>query len=86
MKLHNTLLSSLLGGNTEHLSTSKLGGPEVTKYSNPEEFVEAVRLGQREAYALARDHLGKSAEKNKHSYDLRTRSTRYQVGNWVLVL
>ena len=60
-----------------------LGGPEDAKYANPNEFVEAVCLIQREAYALAHDHLGRRGEKNKHSYDMRARSTKFEVGNWV---
>ena len=45
--------------------------------------MEAVRLTQREAYALARDHLGWRAERNKHSYDARARSAKFQMGDVV---
>ena len=48
--------------------------PDDTRYANLDEFVEAVRLSQREAYALARDHLGMRAERNKHSYGMFRRS------------
>lgn len=41
-----------------------LGGPEDARYTNPEEFVEVVCLGQREEYALVRDHLGRRAKRN----------------------
>ena len=58
-----------------------LGGPRKVEYANPVEFVEAVRLTQREAYALARDHMRRRAERNKHSYDLRARPTRFEVGD-----
>ena len=34
-----------------------LGEPEETQYANPDDFVEAGRLNQKEAYALARGHL-----------------------------
>ena len=50
-----------------------LGEPEEIQYANPDEFVEAVRLNQKEAHALARDHLGRRAERNKYSYDMRAR-------------
>ena len=36
-----------------------LGGPGEDEWTNPDEFVEAVRLTQQDAYALARDHLGR---------------------------
>ena len=38
---------------------------------------------KREAYALARDILGRRAERNKHSYDMRSRPTKFEVGDWV---
>ena len=60
-----------------------LEGPGDVEYTSPDEFVEAVRLAQREAYALARDQLGKRAERNKHSYDLRARPAHFEVGGWV---
>ena len=39
--------------------------PGDAKYPNPDVFVEAVRLDEREAYALARDHLGRRTKRNK---------------------
>ena len=48
-----------------------VGGLEETQYANQDEFVEAVRLSQKEAYVLARNHLGRLAERNKHNYDMR---------------
>ena len=60
-----------------------LGGPEETQYANPDEFVEVVRLNKKEAYALARDHLGRRAERNKHSYDMRARPAKFGVGDWM---
>ena len=47
-----------------------LGGPRDIEYTSPDEFVEAVRLAQRETYALALDDMGRRAGRNKHSYDL----------------
>ena len=60
-----------------------LGGSEETQYANRDEFVEAELLNQKEAYALARYHLGRRAERNKHSYDMRARSAKFGVGDWV---
>ena len=60
-----------------------LGGPEEIQYANPDEFVESVRLNQKKAYALARDHLWRRAERSKHSYDMRARPAKFEVGDWV---
>ena len=62
---------------------SVLEGLEDTKCSNPDEFVDAIRLGEKEAYALACAHLERQAERNKHSYDMRARPPKLEVGNWV---
>ena len=59
------------------------GGPGDPEYANPDDFVEAVRLLQREAYALARDHLKRRAERNKNNYDVRARPVKFEIGNWV---
>ena len=48
-----------------------LGGPVDASFADPDEFVEAVRLTQREACGIARDDLERRAERNKHGYDLR---------------
>ena len=37
----------------------------------------------REAYELAREHLGVSAQRAKRYYDLRVRPNKYSVGQWV---
>ena len=58
-----------------------LGGPEETQFDNPDEFVEAVRLNQKEPYALARDHLERLAERNKHSCDTQARPAKFEVGD-----
>ena len=57
-----------------------LAGTDDTWYANPDEFVEALRLNQREAYALARDHLRRRAERNKNSYDMRCVPVLPQLG------
>ena len=48
-------------------------------YSNPNKFVEADRLGQREAYALARYDLERRAERNKHNCDILARPTNLKM-------
>ena len=35
------------------------------------------------AYALVRDHLKVAAERNKRTYDMRVRTQKYKVGDWV---
>ena len=47
-----------------------LGAHGEVECTNQEEFVEAVRHTQQEAYTLAPDHLGRRAERNKHSHDM----------------
>ena len=51
--------------------------------THTEEFIEEICTGLRESYALAREQLGKCAERNKHMYDMRVRSAKFSVGSWV---
>ena len=61
-----------------------LGGAEWFRiHTHTEEFIEEICTGLRESYALAREQLGKCAERNKHMYDLRVRPAKFSVGTWV---
>ena len=48
-----------------------------------DEYAEHKTRMMREAYELARDHLGNSAQRAKRYYDLRVRPNKYSVGQWV---
>ena len=48
-----------------------LGGTNGSDYATSDEFVDMVQAGLRESYALAREQLGRAAERNKHTYDMR---------------
>jgi len=50
---------------------------------SPDEFVEQRQHIAREAFAAARETLGKAAERAKHQYDLRVRPKIFTVGSWV---
>ena len=42
-----------------------------------EEFIEEMYTGLCASYALAREQLGKCAERNKHTYDMRVRPANF---------
>jgi len=46
-------------------------------------FVRDMQEKSADAYALARKHLGKAAERRKAAYDIRTRAEDFAVGDWV---
>jgi len=48
-----------------------------------EHFVSRQQDRLREAYALARDALGRAVSRNKRNYDLRARPEEFTVGTWV---
>ena len=54
-----------------------LGAPSGSEYSHTEEFNEEMCTGLHESYALAREQLGKCAERNKHMYDMRVRPPNF---------
>ena len=57
---------------------------EEKEYSESyDEFAERKVEIMRQAYQLVRDHLGVSAERAKHYYDLRVRPNRFRPGQWV---
>ena len=71
----------MFGGDLCILIDLVWGGAGATEYAIPDEFVEAV---QWEAYALARSHQGRRAERNKqHNYDFRTHPIKLEVVSWV---
>jgi hypothetical protein len=46
-------------------------------------YVEKLQERMRESYKFVRQEIGKSAERNKRYYDLRVKSRKYSVGDWV---
>jgi hypothetical protein len=58
---------------------------QLTNSSMPE-FVLQQQDTLLEAFALARQHLGVSAERRKRQYDMRSRPREFPVGTWVWCL
>jgi len=59
-----------------------VGDNDVTLISSVAFVAERQSLFQK-AFALGREMLGKAAEGSKKRYDMRVKSTSYQVGDWV---
>ena len=56
---------------------------ETESRGMPEAFVRDMQEKAADAYALARKHLGRAAERRKATYDIRTREANFGVGDWV---
>jgi hypothetical protein len=52
----------------------------------PSEYVEWVREAARQAFLMAQQHLKKSAQRQKRSYDKNTHLRHFSIGDWVWVL
>jgi len=50
---------------------------------SPEDYVARLQLDLAEAFQLARKHLRASAERRKRYYDIKVKSERFTVGDWV---
>jgi transposase InsO family protein len=63
------------------------GTPEEEGQSprSVEDFVQEKVKTMQEAYRLVREHLGVSLQRAKRYYDIKSRYTKYQVGEWVWV-
>ena len=53
------------------------------QYANYDDFVDELRRRLCSAYEVVRRQLGKTAERNKHYYDLRVKPAAYKVGDLV---
>ena len=51
-----------------------------------DDFVSRRQTQMRKAYALAREHLGRAAQRRKATYDLRVRPHTFEVGSYVWCL
>jgi hypothetical protein len=51
--------------------------------TSPDVYVDELLQRQRNAYRLARQHLGRAAERRKKEYDLHVRSRQFDRGEWV---
>jgi len=60
------------------------GSPEEENDENYDRFVEQMRERLVTAYTEVRQHMQRSAEKNKRYYDLGLRPKKFEVGQWVL--
>ena len=56
---------------------------EAAYYESYDGYVDQKLRVYREAYRLAREHLGCRADRAKRGYDLRVRPARYKLGRWV---
>jgi hypothetical protein len=54
--------------------------PEPTTYDN---YAEELENRLHYAYGLVRDNLQEAARRSKRYYDLKVRSKKYQIGDWV---
>ena len=50
---------------------------------NYDNYVEKLQTRMKDSYRLVREQIGRSAERNKRYYDLRVRSRKYNIGDWV---
>ena len=57
--------------------------PETPVAASYASFAEEMGERMKHAYALVRDHLKVAAERNKRTYDMRVRTQKYKVGDWV---
>jgi len=60
------------------------GSPEEENDGNYERFVEQMQERLVTAYTEVRQHMQRSAEKNKRYYDLNLRPKKFEVRQWVL--
>ena len=56
------------------------GLPEGSNPTTYDSYVETVREKMQTAYDVVRDHVGKSAERNKRYYDAKVRPIQYALG------
>ena len=62
------------------------GTPEdATKHQTYEEVVMERWTRQRDAFEMARQHIGRAAERSKQYYDLKVRPKSFDVGSWIWV-
>ena len=59
-----------------------LKGPSGFEDKHTEEFIEEIFTGLLESYVLAREQLGKCAERIKRMYNIRVRQAKFSVGIW----
>ena len=52
-------------------------------YDSYDEYVLQFQNRLRESYALAREHLEAAAERRKNEYDIKVKSAKFSVGQWV---
>jgi len=60
------------------------GLPDEEKGESYDRFVEQMRERLVTAYTAVRQHMQRSAEKNKRYYDIGFRPTKFKVGQWAL--
>jgi len=74
----------VLGRKTRAPPDLVFGSLEEENDGNYDSFVEQMRTRLVTAYTKVRQHMQRSAEKNKRYYDLGLRPKKFEVGQWVL--
>ena len=59
---------------------------EEEHYESFNDYVCELQRRMRESYALAREHLDAAAERRKNEYDIKVKSAKFEVGQWVWYL
>ena len=77
----------LMHGREARIPADLVYGPPHTEASAEHDFVHSQQTTLREAFELARQQLGKAANRRKHQYDLRSRPQQYEIGSrvWCLI-
>jgi hypothetical protein len=78
----------ILGRETAMPVDVVLGRPEEERreFTSYEEFTDDLAARLEKAFQLARENLGKAAERRKNAYDLRVKGSSFKVGQWVWYL
>jgi len=74
----------VLGRETRAPPDLVYGSPEQENDENYDRFVEQMRERLVTAYTEVRQHMQRSAKKNKRYYDLGLKPKKFEVGQWVL--
>mgnify|MGYP003389980841 FL=1 len=78
----------ILGRETAMPVDIALGRPEEEKveFTSYDEFADDLASRLEKAFQMARESLGKAAQRRKNAYDLRVKGSSFAVGQWVWYL
>jgi len=52
-------------------------------YTSYDNFVETIQTRTRNVFDIAREHLGRAAERRKDAYDIGVKAAKFEAGQWV---